>query len=302
MSEAINEIRDLTSGLGMLSETDLGRLAVLRHELAAKLVRQSPGIFPPRPAVDIFAGVKGAPEVSASELTANHVACGIRHHGVLVVRGLITEDGVNNLRSLIDGKDWDTLQWPSDADGNPLPGSAPMKCSAATLQALIDVYKNAGMHELMADYLGEKPVLLAERLLLDRRMVDIGLPWHQDGAFFGSAVGAINSFLALDTCGEKATGLSVVARRFDELLGVEPGQRAKLTYGAKFKDQDIIEMVGEEAVVTPTLEAGDAIFLDEMTMHRTAPRPHQPVPRSWASTWFFAPSFFPEERHPLWID
>ena len=144
-------------------------------------------------------------------------------------------------------------------------------------------------------------MLLAERLQIDRQKLKQGLPWHQDGAFFGDNIGAVNSFLALDECGTDVTGLSVVTRRLDEVIGVEPGARADLGYGNSFDNNEVIAMAGPGRVVTPILGPGDAIFIDEMTMHRTAVPPDNPRARSWAITWFCAPSRFPELRHPLWF-
>jgi hypothetical protein len=176
-----------------------------------------------------------------------------------------------------------------------------MKCSAASLQGLIEAYQNSGVDKVLAQYLGEDPVLLSERLLIDRQQLKAGLPWHQDGAFFGANVGAVNSFLALDPCGVDATGLMVAVKRFKEVVGVAPGERAPLGYGNTIKHEDILEMAGADRVITPALEPGDAILLDEMTMHRTGTSPAKAQPRAWAITWFFAPSRFPEQRHPLWL-
>jgi len=214
---------------------------------------------------------------------------------------MIAPEDVERLQGLIDGNDWSVPQCPTDAGGEPCPGSAPMKCSAASLQGLIEAYQNAGIDAVLADYLGEDPVLLSERLLIDRQVLKTGLPWHQDGAFFGANVGAVNSFLALDPCGVDATGLTVATKRFQEVVGVAPGERAQLAYGNAFKHEDILALAGPDRVITPVLESGDAILLDEMTMHRTAAPPANAQPRAWAITWFFAASRFPEQRHPLWF-
>jgi len=301
MLEAIAEVRKITAGPRPLSEADLVRLAVLRHEVGAARVREAPACSPGSPPEDLFLGTVGAPEITRAELTAAHLAAGLRHHGALVVRNIIDAEDVQRLRGLIDGRDWSVPQCPADPSGEPFPGSAPMKCSAASLQALVEAYQNAGFATVLAKYLGEDPVLLSERLLIDRQVLKTGLPWHQDGAFFGANVGAVNSFLALDSCGVNATGLTVATRRFDEVVGVAPGERAQLAYGNAFDHEDILEMAGADRVITPALEPGDAILLDEMTMHRTAAPPANAQPRAWAITWFFAPSRFPEQRHPLWF-
>ena len=300
--EASAEIERITAMPRPLSEEDLGRLAVLRHQLGAHYVADTPRRPPPEPSQDLFPGVQGVPEIAGSELTGAHVASGLRQHGALVIRGLIAPADVDMLVSLIDGRDWSIPQQPGDAQGEILPGSSPMKCSAASLQGLVEAYQNAGMREIMADYLGEPAVLLSERILLDRQTFQTGLPWHQDGAFFGANAGGVNSFLALDTCGADAVGLSVAAHRFNTIVGVKEGERAELSYGTSLKDDGVRELAGADSLVTPVLQAGDAIFIDEMTMHRTGRRPKgEQKPRSWAITWFFAPSRFPEMRHPLWF-
>jgi hypothetical protein len=301
MLDAIDEVRKITAGPCPLSQADLVRLAVLRHQIGAARVREAPAASPGEPPEDLFPGTVGAPEVARAQLTAAHLASGLRHHGALVVRGMIARDDVERLKSLVDGNDWSVPQYPTDASGEPCRGSAPMKCSAASLQGLVEAYQNAGIDAVLAEYLGEDPVLLSERLLIDRQVLKTGLPWHQDGAFFGANVGAVNSFLALDSCGIEATGLTVATKRFQEVVGVAPGERAQLAYGNAFKHQDILAMAGPERVITPVLEPGDAILLDEMTMHRTAAPPANAQPRAWAITWFFAPSRFPEQRHPLWF-
>jgi hypothetical protein len=301
MLEAIAEVRKITAGPRPLSGADLVRLAVLRHQIGAARVREASGSPPGDPPEDLFPGTVGVPEVARAGLTADHLASGLRHHGALVVRGMIDREDVERLRGLIDGRDWSVPQCPTGTDGEPCPGSAPMKCSAASLQGLVEAYQNAGIDRVLAAYLGEDPVLLSERLLIDRQVLKTGLPWHQDGAFFGSNVGAVNSFLALDPCGVDATGLTVATRRFEEVVGVAPGERAQLAYGNAFKHEDILRLAGPERVITPALEPGDAILLDEMTMHRTAAPPANAQPRAWAITWFFAPSRFPEQRHPLWL-
>jgi len=300
--DATAEIAEISARPRPLSERDLGRLAVLRHEVARSRVTQTHSLMPPAPGEDLFEGVKGVPEISRADLTARHLACGLRHHGALLVRGLVATPDVERLRSLIDGIDRGMPLCPQDATGEPLPGSTPMKCSAAALQGLVEAYQNAGMAALMRDYLGEPPVLLSERLQVDRQTFGKGLTWHQDGAFFGGNVGAVNSFLALAPCGVNAAGLTVAAHRFNEVVGVETGERANLNYGSSLTDQQVREMAGPDSVVTPALEAGDAILIDEMTMHRTGRPPKtDPQPRSWAITWFFAPSRFPAQRHPLWF-
>jgi len=301
MLDAIAEVRRITAGPRPLSAAELARLAVLRHEIGVARVREAPASLPGDPPEDLFPGVVGAPEVERADLTAAHLASGLRHHGALVVRGMIAPADVRRLSDLIDGRDWSAPQRPTDAEGEPYPGSAPMKCSPASLQGLVEAYQNAGIAAVMAEYLGAEPLLLSERILIDRQVLKAGLPWHQDGAFFGANVGAVNSFLALDPCGVDATGLTVATKRFEEVVGVASGERAQLAYGNAFKHEDILELAGPERVITPALGPGDAILLDEMTMHRTAAPPANAQPRAWAITWFFAPSRFPEQRHPLWF-
>ncbi|MEM9257309.1 MAG: hypothetical protein AAGA91_17845 [Pseudomonadota bacterium] len=303
MDELARELQSILAKQVPLNDADLSRATVLRHRIGRTQLTPGRHSLPSAPAVDVFEGVRGVPEVNAAELTGAHVACGLRLHGALVVRGLVDPVGVDQLRGLIDGMDWSEHRYASDADGIQLPDAPPMRCTPITLQGLIEVYLRAGMREVMTEYMGEAPVLLAERTLVDRRPLSHGLPWHQDAAFFGGGVGAVNSFLALDECGRKAPGLMVISHRFNELRGVGDGERSKLKYGLGLSKQEIIkEAGGPEQVSEPHLQAGDAIFLDEMTFHRTGRTSKENTnARSWAVTWFFPPSRFPEDRHPLWF-
>jgi|MEHZ01.5.fsa_nt_MEHZ011508112.1_2 hypothetical protein len=187
MLDAIAEIKKITFGPRPLSEADLVRLGVLRHEIGARSVRKM--ATAPSPTDTLFPGVVGAPEIHREALTADHVASGLRHHGVLVARGLMTPAEVERLCGLIDGHDWSAPQFPNDAQGSPNLDSAPMKCLAASLQGLVEAYQNVGMGAVLAEYFGEAPVLLSERLQVARQVLKSGLPWHQDGAFFGGNVG-----------------------------------------------------------------------------------------------------------------
>ena len=128
MLDAVVEIETITSGQRPLSDAQLGRLAVLRHQLGAQRINQSSPSTRPSCSEDLFAGSVGIPEVSGADLTGAHVTCALRFHGALVVRGLIAPADVERLRGLVDGKDWTIFQHPVDLNGQPLRDSVPMKC------------------------------------------------------------------------------------------------------------------------------------------------------------------------------
>ncbi|HXH26060.1 MAG TPA: phytanoyl-CoA dioxygenase family protein, partial [Vicinamibacterales bacterium] len=154
--------------------------------------------------------------------------------------------------------------------------------------------------EIVEEYLGEPPVLLAERVWVRRHRAGRGLPWHQDAAFFGGEFRALNIWLAVTACGDDAPGLSVVARRFSRVQGLGDDEiPAPLHYGLAFSAEDIRRFAGNYEVANPRFEPGDALLFDEMTLHRTSPVAWRVPYKDAAVTWFFAPSRFPPHRTPL---
>ena len=162
--------------------------------------------------------------------------------------------------------------------------------------ARADRHRRGNRYRQSTDYLGERPVLSANKCTLRRVPVDTNTAWHQDGAFLGEQVRTLNLWLGLSSCGVYAPGLDLVPRRFDRL--VEAG-----TEGAYFDwavSDDVVEsQAGDAPVVRPVFGPGDALLFDHLFLHRTAISPTMTRPRHAMETWFFAPSTYPDGQIPL---
>ena len=161
---------------------------------------------------------------------------------------------------------------------------------------LLEVVEETGVGALVADYLGERPALSANKCTLRRVPVTSNTGWHQDGAFLGQGVRTMNLWLSLAHCGTDAPGLDVVPRRIDRV--VETG-----TGGAYFdwavSDEVVAEVAGDTPVVRPEFGPGDALLFDHLFLHRTAVAPEMTLERHAIETWFFSPSAYPEGQIPL---
>ena len=91
---------------------------------------------------------------------------------------------------------------------------------------------------------------------------------HQDGQFNGAGARALNMWIALLPCKDttSARGLVLIPRRINEVL--ECGTRgAKIDWvvGGELID----ELAAETLVVKPYFAAGDTLFFDHLSIHRT---------------------------------
>ena len=109
---------------------------------------------------------------------------------------------------------------------------------------LIELFESTGLLPVISDYLGEHPVASVNKWTLRRVSPGGDGDWHQDGAFLGPDIRAVNVWLALTDCGRDAPGMDVVPRRLDDI--VETG-----TEGARFdwsvSPQKVSELIGRRA-------------------------------------------------------
>jgi ectoine hydroxylase-related dioxygenase (phytanoyl-CoA dioxygenase family) len=168
--------------------------------------------------------------------------------------------------------------------------------SPRMLFELLDLVDAVGLGGLMTDYLGERPLLSANKCTLRRvPAAEQTGGWHQDGAFLGEDVGAFNFWLALTKCGRDAPGLDIVPKRFDEV--VTPGENAYFKWS--LSDARVREVAATAPVVRPEFEAGDALLFDHRLIHRTATSVDMTRARHAIESWFFAPSAFPASQLPI---
>jgi hypothetical protein len=294
------------------------RLVMLRNEAFAELDASEGYESWPPPAPELFAGVSGLPEISAADLTADALRSGIVRHGALIVRGLVPPARVEQLIEDIDqtftaqdaffagAPASQTAPWyvPFEPESGRL---GPIKFvrggggvltieSPRALFDVLDTFEEVGLAGYLADYLGERPVLAAKKFTLRRVPLVQTADWHQDGAFLGKGIRAINVWVALSRCGDDSPGLDVVARRMPEIAptGTE-GAFFDWSVGAP-----VVERVAAGAPIQrPIFDAGDAVLFDEMLLHRTAIDPEMIRERYAIESWFFAPSHYPPDQIPV---
>jgi hypothetical protein len=298
------------------------RIVALRHQAATQASRE-PG-RPSWPPVfeDPFPDVVGIPEIADGRLTTEILGGSILHHGALIVRGFLDRERALDLHSRVVAAldDRDTLEDKTKAgDGGgryrPFDTVAPsvpaerawvrqvggmlMADAPEIMVELLGIFAGSGAAEAITGYLGERPALSYNKCVL-RRLVESHPTWHQDGAFMGSDIRAVDIWLSLSRCGGDAAapGLDLVPKRIDDLL--ETG-----TKGSIFPNSigpGVIEEVSTDAPPqTPLFEPGDAIIFDDRFVHRSSAERTFTEERYAVESWFFAPSRFPEGYVPILV-
>jgi hypothetical protein len=293
----------------------------LRHRAAAGPAPELVDDHWPPELTDPFPGVAGLPEITPDALDGALLGGAIRHHGAVLVRGLTDADTATALRYGIDralegqadpsvadtAAGWYAV-FDEDPDNQDLAvGRAITSRLGGGLLAVDSPRAFFLFAELLADvrfvdaateYLGERPVLSANKTTF-RRLRDAPRPaWHQDGSFMGD-VRTVNLWVALSHCGgdTDSLGLDVIPRRIDELLatGTDDAEAADVAIG-----QRLIERTVSSAMITPEFHPGDALCFDDRFLHRTSAA-NVKGERHAIEAWFFAPSHFPEQYGALAI-
>lgn len=274
-------------------------------------------------AMDPFAGCLGLPEIHASQLNALTLLAGIKQHGALIVRGLLSEpkalELANGVQRALDA----CGQWHQDETAPfdspwywrlPLPETcdlAPARLwvegaggvwtadSPRMLFELTEVLERAQVIHAITGYFGERPLLSVGKSTL--RCVPSTIraaDWHQDGAFMGSEIRSVNVWLSLSHCGEDASGLEVLPKQLSRVLPTG-------THGANFDwsvGPGMVELAAEGvATISPVFAPGDAMLFDHFFLHRTGIPAGIARDRYAIESWFFAPSAYPRQQVPLWL-
>jgi hypothetical protein len=295
------------------------KLVRLRHEAFSELGGGEPGPIP-EPDFDAISQVEGMPAVEPGLLSAGALRAGILDGGCLLIRGMV---GPAICERLIDGIErsfvardrresepggaesawYEPLmigggaynlarqrQWVTSAGGVWTADSPRMTFD------LIDVFAETGLVGMIGEYLGERPAVSVNKWTLRRVSPGGDADWHQDGAFLGEDIRAMNIWLALTDCGRDAPGMDIVTRRLDGVI--ETG-----TEGARFdwsvSPQKVKELLAGEEPLRPAFQAGDLLLFDELFLHQTANSPEMTKDRYAVETWCFGPSSYPEKQVPL---
>ncbi|MCB0976573.1 MAG: phytanoyl-CoA dioxygenase family protein [Acidimicrobiales bacterium] len=260
------------------------------------------------------------PEIAPEELTGETLRRAIRSHGCLKIPGLLDAaqveafvDGIENaLRVREERRDtpyksepnsWFAgLQLPK-AEGQSLSrnwiagAGGLLACdSPRVLQLLFDTYEAVGLRKVLTEYLGERPILSANKCTLRKVPLTANTDWHQDGAFIGQGIRAMNVWVALTDCGVDAPGMDLVPRRFEEI--VETGTGGAIFDWAVGPDV-VAELSADHPVVRPQFNAGDALLFDDLFLHRSAVSPEMTKERYALESWFFAKTGYPSGQVPL---
>jgi hypothetical protein len=300
-------------------------LLTLRNRAAIALVQSAPdpgGPFarpePDAAALDAVApGPSGLPEIGPAQLTAGLLRAAILTHGCLLVRGLVTRPDAERLAAQIDRafaerERHDTGQrfddgWfsgfaPDPRHGEPLSrewiksGGGLLAVDSPRLSfAWFELLRGAGLPTVIGAYLGEAPLIAADKTTLRRADPSVGGAWHQDGKFMGE-VNALNVWLSLSRCGDEAPGLDIVPKRIDHHVTTQTDE----AWLDNMVSQRMAEQAaGDTPILRPIFEPGDALLFDELFLHKTASDPAMPRPRFAVESWFFGPSGFPADYAPL---
>jgi hypothetical protein len=268
---------------------------------------------------DRFAGIRGVPEISAADLDATTIRSATRNHGALLVRGLLPPRWCARLRESID-RTWEAIErYRSTKEFDPrwfdplmeggygrdmasrmwgiACGTAYVADSPRLLFEMLEAFDELGMKQIVTEYFGEPPVLSLAKTAHRRLPPDATPGWHQDAAVYGEMAHALDLWVPVTRCGDIAPGLAVWPRRLDEVVRtVGPGP-----LGFETHPDTIAALTAEIPAVCPIFDPGDAIIIDELTLHSTQSDPRFTEPRYGLECWFFAPSTFPDPdmRVPL---
>jgi hypothetical protein len=296
------------------------RVLALSHRAGIALLDEAPG----QPA---FAGTESArlpegdplPEIPAGELTPGLIRAGILRDGCLLVRGLVDRDRALAFAGEIDrayeqrerveaGRSakagyYEEFQ-PEPGSGEPVvrgwikQGGGLLAADSPRLHfQMAQMFRTAGLPELVGGYLGEPGLISVHKTTLRRADPAVPGSWHQDGFFMGP-VRSLNMWLSLSRCGDEAPGLDVVPRRLDRYLATAT-EEAVLDYTISQRRVDEAAAAAGTQVVRPIFEPGDAIFFDELFLHQTGSDPAMDKPRYAIENWFFGGSAFPSEYAPI---
>jgi hypothetical protein len=264
------------------------------------------------PASDALGAPDTVPEVGADDLTPAVVSRALADHGCLLVRGLVRPEQVRLLKQDMDrafdareaavagAPPESTRPWftPFMSDGLEnvkynRDVSVRTVDSPRTFNDVMEVFGDAGVGALVAEFFGERPAMSVNKCEL--RRIRGGPPrtpdFHQDGSFLGEDIRTLNVWLALTDCGVDAPSLDVVPRRPAGVLPTGVNRAWQPWTVSKFT---VAEVLHDPPVVRPVFEPGDALLFDHLLVHRTGTAEGMQEVRYAVENWFFAPSAYPQ--------
>jgi hypothetical protein len=289
-----------------------------RHLAGIRLVEQAPAAprFPDAGGV-VVPGGDPLPEFRCEDLSPELLRAAILRDGCALVRELIPRELALDLAGGIDtayarreareaGENPDDALYdefvPHDRFGGPIwrswikEGGGLLGADSPTLTfQFMEALRDRGIDRLVSGYLGEPALTSVHKTTMRKAEPSVSGAWHQDGRFMGP-VRALNLWLSLSRCGDEAPGLDMVPRRLDDYIATGT-EGAALTW--TISDEQAQLAAGESSIVRPIFEPGDALFFDELFLHKTGSDPSMPKPRFAIENWFFGGSCFPSDYAPI---
>ena len=319
-------IRFLTEANRRLHSSAIEILLVnLRHDSFFHHVPTSSlASWPPHPD-DLYANQPGIPEIDRQDFNATNVASGVFNHGSIIVRNMLTKDQVSLMRESIiktyaqhdkamaGAPETETAPWfvpfnPAPREGTEvIMGRDWFRQSGAELAAdsprglfnLINCLQDAGITDMVTEYLGERPALSVRKTSLRQVPHNQTVTgWHQDGAFLGQGIRTVNVWIALTDCGVDAPSMDMVPRRMTDIV---PTGTEGAVFDWSLSQLAVRDAAGDTPPVRLQFREGDAIIFDEMNLHRTGVSPGMTKDRFAIEAWFFAPSCYPIEQLPIMV-
>jgi hypothetical protein len=269
---------------------------------------------------DPFPGlVDAVPEVGRRELDARLLRGAIAFHGCLMVRGLFSRALVDELardidRALVafdryfegaphaDDNAWFQPFDPADSNdhrfgrilGRRAAGAVNASDSPRTFFHLVEAFSEAGVPELLTEYLGGHPCVAIDKCTVRRVQTEAATGWHQDSYRFPQGAPVCDVWVAFSECGGRAPGLEIIPRRVEESAELDPTADIPWVIA-----NDVIDgIAGDRPKLSPQFGPGDAIVFDEMLLHRTGTFPGMSEPRYGADAWFFPAGTYLTEKVP----
>ena len=292
----------------------------IRHLVGVEAVKASPPkpeLVKPAASPPPRGTESGCPEIDVADLTPELLRAAILDGGCLLVRGLVDEersqemaDGIERAfsarlanrenRGKVDAEIYDELEaeppyevekrdW-VEQGGGVLAADSPK-----LFGDMLEVFSRAGLKEVIEGYLGETPVISANKCTLRKATPDVTGAWHQDGRFMGD-VRAMNVWLSLSRCGDEAPGMDLVPTRLEDFVATGTEGTWLET---QVSDAVAAEAAGEIGITRPVFNPGDALLFDELFLHQTGSDPEMTNPRYAIESWFFGPSAFPQDYVPI---
>lgn len=264
------------------------------------------------------------PEVDAQELTADLLRENLADYGALIVRNMFSNTTTSTLTKaadqVISACEDPSAPPPASAYFNPptnlssiMPradkelgntrtfhrdsGSAMCVEAPSVAEALLQLYEEKGLKDLLGEYLGEPPCLSVKKWVVRRSKLPVAeAGWHQDGAFMGTNINSINMWLPLNRCGGDtgSPGMDVVPRRLNKIVSADGAQ-----FNWSVSSTQVTDTFADNQPIMPVFNAGDAFFFDHFFLHRTQFRTDFTKIRFAVETWFFGASSFPKNQIPL---